>query len=360
MAKEIKKIVLTGGPCAGKTTACSWIQNNFVKQGYKVIFVPEVATELINAGVGVNSMHSSVEFQTYVTRMMLEKEKFYLDAIENMDGEKFLVIFDRGILDNLAYMDNDGFLQVLKNNNLNYVDALERYDAVFHLVTAANGAEDYYNLDNETRSESIEEARILDEKTLNAWIGHSHLRVIDNSCDFNEKMQKVVNGIANCLGVPYPYEIERKFLIKKPDLDYLKSLPNCNMVHIEQVYLESEDGVEERVRKRGVDGNYIYTKTKKINIDGLKRIEIEESISEKEFEELLKRRKKDYGPIEKDRYCLMHNEIYFEIDVYPFMNDKAIIEVELNNPDEEITFPPFVDYYEEVTFDSSFKNGSLA
>lgn len=100
-------------------------------------------------------MHSSVEFQTYVTRMMLEKEKFYLDAIENMDGDKFLVIFDRGILDNLAYMDNEGFLQVIKNNNLNYVDALERYDAVFHLVTAANGAEDYYNLDNEARSESI-------------------------------------------------------------------------------------------------------------------------------------------------------------------------------------------------------------
>ena len=44
---EITKIVITGGPCAGKTTALSWIQSNFTKLGYTVLFVPETATELI-------------------------------------------------------------------------------------------------------------------------------------------------------------------------------------------------------------------------------------------------------------------------------------------------------------------------
>ena len=39
--QKITKIVLTGGPCAGKTTAMNWIQNNFVKQGYKVLFIQE-------------------------------------------------------------------------------------------------------------------------------------------------------------------------------------------------------------------------------------------------------------------------------------------------------------------------------
>ena len=49
--QEIRKIVLTGGPCAGKTTAMSWVQNAFTEKGYKVLFVPETATELISGGV---------------------------------------------------------------------------------------------------------------------------------------------------------------------------------------------------------------------------------------------------------------------------------------------------------------------
>ena len=48
---EISKIVITGGPCAGKSTAMSWIQNAFTQLGYTVLFVPETATELITGGV---------------------------------------------------------------------------------------------------------------------------------------------------------------------------------------------------------------------------------------------------------------------------------------------------------------------
>ena len=44
---KITKIVLTGGPCAGKTTAQSWIMNYFTKKGYKVIFVPDCLLKVI-------------------------------------------------------------------------------------------------------------------------------------------------------------------------------------------------------------------------------------------------------------------------------------------------------------------------
>ena len=37
---KISKIVITGGPCAGKSTAMSWIQNAFTQRGYTVLFVP--------------------------------------------------------------------------------------------------------------------------------------------------------------------------------------------------------------------------------------------------------------------------------------------------------------------------------
>ena len=48
---DITKIVITGGPCAGKTTAMNWISNAFRERGYDVLFVPETATELITGGV---------------------------------------------------------------------------------------------------------------------------------------------------------------------------------------------------------------------------------------------------------------------------------------------------------------------
>ena len=48
--KKISRIVITGGPCAGKTTAMSWIQNAFSKLGYAVLFVDETATQLITGG----------------------------------------------------------------------------------------------------------------------------------------------------------------------------------------------------------------------------------------------------------------------------------------------------------------------
>ena len=48
---EIIKIVITGGPCAGKSTAMSWVQNAFTQMGYTVLFVSETATELITGGV---------------------------------------------------------------------------------------------------------------------------------------------------------------------------------------------------------------------------------------------------------------------------------------------------------------------
>ena len=60
---DISKIVITGGPCAGKTTALSWIQNAFTKKGYRVLFVPETATELISGGVAPWTCGTNEDYQ---------------------------------------------------------------------------------------------------------------------------------------------------------------------------------------------------------------------------------------------------------------------------------------------------------
>lgn len=65
-------------------------------------------------------------------------------------------------------------------------------------------------------------------------------------------------------------------------------------------------------------------------------------------------------PIRKDRYCLTDGNQYFEIDVYPFWTDQAIVEIELSDPKEEIRFPEMLKCIKEVTDDVNYKNSSLA
>ena len=57
-----------------------------------------------------------------------------------------------------------------------------RYDAVVHMVTAADGAEEFYaNLSNEARYESVEEAVEKDKKLREAYMGHKRWVMIDNN-----------------------------------------------------------------------------------------------------------------------------------------------------------------------------------
>ena len=358
---EITKIVITGGPCAGKSTAMSWIQNAFTQMGYAVLFVPETATELITGGVAPWTCRTNSEYQKCQLRLQLDKERVFEQAANAMEAEKVLIVCDRGALDNKAYMDRLEFSQVLGHLGMNEVELRDTYDAVFHLVTAAKGAEEFYTTaNNAARTETVEEAAALDDKLISAWTGHPHLRVIDNASDFENKMKRLIAEISAFLGEPEPYEIERKFLIEYPDIRWMESLPACQRVEIIQTYLKSNDDEEVRLRQRGSDGHYIYYQTTKRKVSDVKRVEIERRLSEKEYLRLLMNADTARRQIRKDRYCLTYENQYFEIDVYPFWNDKAIAEIELSDENAGIRFPKQIKVIREVTDDESFKNASLA
>ena len=358
---QITKIVITGGPCAGKTTAMSWIQSNFTKMGYTVLFVPETATELITGGVAPWTCGSNVDYQKCQMKLQLEKERIFMQGAATMPVQKVLMVCDRGALDNKAYMSDEDFAGVLDSLDCNEVDLRDNYDAVFHLVTAAKGAEKFYTTaNNSARTESVEQAAALDDKLIAAWTGHPHLRIIDNLSEFEGKMKRLIAEISAFLGEPEPYEIERKFLIEYPNIAELESLPNCQRVEIIQTYLNSKAGEESRIRQRGVDGNYIYFQTTKTKITDLKRIEVERRLTKDEYLQLLMDADPNCRPIRKTRYCLTFENQYFEIDVYPFWKDKAILEIELANEDAEIRFPKQLRIIREVTEDDSYKNASLA
>ena len=358
---EITRIVITGGPCAGKTTGMSWIQNAFSSRGYRVLFIPETATELIGGGVSPKTCGSNLDYQMCQMRLQLEKEKVFLRAAETMDAEKILIVCDRGTMDNRAYMSEVEFQAMLRTMDLDAVTLRDGYDGVFHLVTAAKGAESFYTLsNNKARSETPEQARELDDKLIAAWTGHPHLRVIGNDRDFDGKMKRLVAEIAALLGEPEPMEIERKYLIRCPDLRWLESLPNCRRVEIIQTYLLAPEGAEIRVRQRGENGSYTYYQTTKRRISEVKRLELERRLTQREYLALLMEADPALRPIRKTRYCLTWKEQYFEIDVYPFWKDQAILEIELSDENAEIRFPKELKILREVTGDEAFTNRSLA
>lgn len=358
---SITKIVITGGPCAGKTTGMSWIQNAFTERGYRVLFISETATELISRGVAPWICSNNTEYQKCQMKLQLEKEKVFEQAARTMDSDKILIVCDRGTLDNKAYMTEMDFSLVLNELGLNEVELRDGYDAVFHLVTAAKGAEKFYTTANNTaRTETVDEAVALDDKLIAAWTGHPHLRIIDNSLGFEEKMKHLIAEIANFLGEPEPYEIERKFLIEYPDIKLLEELPNCEKVEIIQTYLNAPEGEEKRIRQRGSKGNYIYFETCKKVVTRLKRVEIERRLTKDEYLERLMDADPGRKPIRKNRYCLADGNQYFEIDVYPCWSNQAIMEIELSTPDDEIRFPKIVKVIREVTEDEQYKNSSLA
>ena len=360
-APQISKIVLTGGPCAGKTTAMSWIQNAFTKLGYRVLFVPETATELISGGVAPWTCGANTDFQLCQVRLQLEKERVFEYAAKTMRDEKILIVCDRGVIDNKAYMNELEFARILSELKTDEVQLRDGYDAVFHLVTAAKGAEKFYTTANNTaRTETVAEAAALDDKLIAAWTGHPHLRVIDNATNFEDKLKRLIAEIRSFLGEPEPMEIERKFLIRYPDIKWLESQPNCRKVDIIQTYLLAREGDELRIRQRGEKGSYIYFKTLKRRITDTTRTEIEQRLSQAEYLRLLMEADPDKRPIRKTRYCLTYDNQYFEIDVYPFWDDQAILEIELSDENTPIRFPKELKILKEITGLEEYTNAALA
>lgn len=362
MARIIKKFALTGGPCAGKSTAMSRIEADLSQLGYKVLVVPETATELFSSGVnlGENGL-TNIEFQTMILKSQISKEKIYEEIASLLPCEKVLIVCDRGAMDGKAYCSQEEIASAFKKLYINETALRDEYEAVFHLKTAADGAEAFYTLDNNVaRTETPEEARLLDMKTIKSWTGHPHFRIVGNETDFVTKINRLMNQILKFLGEPVPLEIERKFLIEMPDIKGLLSTWNAVKSDIIQTYLESENGEEVRIRQSGTDGNYVYYLTKKQNITGLSRVERERTISKDEYLKLLMTADTNLRPIRKERYCFVYKNQYFELDVYPFWKNRAILEIELTEENQDLQIPDFIKVINEVTENPEYKNHSLA
>ena len=155
-----------------------------------------------------------------------------------------------------------------------------------------------------------------------------------------------------------PLEIERKYLIAYPDTEALR--PRCSAVYdMEQTYLLSAPGVTARVRRRvGEKEEFFHTEEERIT--ARTHVERERIITREEYEQLLQTRDENALSVAKTRYCLPHDGLIFEIDVYPFWQSVAVMEVELEGEEQAFSLPDGITVIREVTEDRRMKNAALA
>lgn len=218
----IYKIVITGGPCAGKSTSLNRIVEEMTKKGFRVFSVPEVPTLVVQAGgmilMSKFNMQERIKFQSLLIRFQMYAQDYFTRLAE-MSKSPSIIICDRGTVDPAAYVSKQEFQAIMDEEGWTWTSLRDRrYDRVIHLVTAAIGAEEFYTLaNNNARHQGVELARELDHKTLNAWTGHPHITVCPNikGESFDKKIDTAIRAVLKTVGLEIQDNRYEKFLIKE-------------------------------------------------------------------------------------------------------------------------------------------------
>jgi CYTH domain-containing protein/thymidylate kinase len=361
---DIKKIVLTGGPCAGKTTALVRVIEHFSSLGFKVFTIPEVPTLFTQAGMNYLTKNEAFfyEGEKATLEIQLALEDKFMRMAEQCQ-KPTVIVCDRGAMDISAYMTPEMWEEITRSVGTSTPKLRERYDAVLHLVSAADGAEQYYTTaNNASRVEQMNEeglriARTLDKKVIHAWTGHPHLRVINNHDDFEAKMHRVLKEISNVLGLPQPIEEERKYIV-----EVTAPLPDdCIESDITQTYLKGYPNAEERLRKRCWGKKAVYVHTTKMKTAENEELVTERQINQNLYEIMLPLADPDRHTIRKQRSSFIWKGQYFEVDTYQDqLAGLVILETKGIAEGEELRLPPFLKIIKDITGQKEYYNYHLA
>lgn len=179
-----RRIVLTGGPGGGKTTAADLFRREI---GERVVIVPESATLLFSGGFPRSKQPAAVA----ATQQAIFQVQRQLENVQSVLYPDRVLLCDRGTIDGAAYYpgDPDQFFAELGTT----LEAeLARYDGVVFFESAAVGG---MNIEggNPIRNETLEQAAALDGRLRKLWMQHPRFVLIRHNSSF---FKKIALGLA--------------------------------------------------------------------------------------------------------------------------------------------------------------------
>jgi predicted ATPase len=351
------KFVMTGGPCGGKTTALARVFNFLRERGFEVITCPEAYTLLMSNGMSVD-FFSTPGMGRIIQSTVLDVQLNLEDNVARVlkaRGKPGIILCDRGSMDGTVYVTKEEFQKVMQERDTDVVQLRDnRYDAIFHLVTAADGAEHAYTLDNnKVRTENVEEAIEVDRRTQKAWVGHPHLYVLDNATDFEGKMNRLIDVISNLVGLPSNLKRRSaKFLLKSmpdtysfpPDIDH-------QTFEVEKVYVQQTGQKYDYafVRRRSnvdADNNLLGSVYQLTTVQRFEEEVIEQKriISQREYAAFYMTRCPERHVVRQKRISFIYKQQSFVIHIYEEpVSDICILHAQVEASKEKVDLPPFID-----------------
>lgn len=354
----IFRIVITGGPCGGKTTAMSTLSQFLENKGWRVFLVPEAATMLFQNGGRFHDFlrdgeNGIASFQTQLARLQMTLENV-MEKMALSTGQKCVILCDRGAMDGKAYCSASAWGMVL--DGLGQTESQlrdRRYDAVIHLTSAAHGAEKFYTLvqaeqgEVSARTESLEEARVQDDKTAQVWVGHDNLYVVDNATGFAAKMERTVDRVLKRIGEPVHGHALRKIRLPYMSQQEIIAKAESAGVHC-QAFICSTTYVSPTTRIRGrsnpgYSGAVFTFQEFKEDRNGRLRRNRDMRISSHDYMgRLHEARAGGYFTAEKELVCFTWKGVVYEVNIFRRPMKVCILEVEAESMDAPMHVPSFL------------------
>lgn len=172
---EPRRVVLTGGPGAGKTAVLELIRLFFCTH---VKTLPEAAGIVFGGGF---PRGERLEERQAAQRAIYHVQRQLECAAEGQNAA--VLLCDRGTIDGAAYWTGNGDL--FSSVGATLAVEIARYDTVIHLRTPTSAAA--YNHRNPLRHESVEEASAIDARIAEHWATHPRRFFVESTEDFLTK-----------------------------------------------------------------------------------------------------------------------------------------------------------------------------
>lgn len=321
---------------------------------------------LKKGGVDVSktmSFTQVVRYQRLLMKLQMNMEQIFIDVAQ-MQQAKTILLMNRGVMDVQAFVNEDVWQAIIDETGWSTIQLRDkRYEAVVHLMTAAEGAKDFYL--RERDAESIEHARAIDKRLIEAWVGHPQFNIVKNTKKgFRTKIDYCMQRVLSVLGMPQPSSQTRKYLLAydKPNIEI--NLPQGvkkESFQLEETFITTQVGNANFLRKVGKNDAFTYSHEMRYEIKG-EKIQKKRQITAREYIELSQRPDLSKRKIMKTRQCFIYERKYFMIETFlNIENNPSVLRVDFTQDrTTKMKLPPFVTVVREVTDDNAYQTWRMA